>query len=432
MSKRPAKTEEEINAIVDFVKGHETQKVTVDSKEILPLLNSQDQTVDRVTKLLAKPLKDEGIGIRKHGEKLVFTMTTSVVSTPEHSSSSVEVVQDEADKVLQDPSAFKTKLTHKFKLPRGYSDIKNAVQAGSLPLLVGPPGCGKSILLEEVYCDLNIPFSRMSLGGYVDPLDILGGTQLVDGENGVITRFVPGILTEAVEFGKGVIFDEFDTMSPLTNSIFQRITETDGQLVLRTEKGSRVFKKHPLYRIAYTANTDGHGDASGMFAGAQVQNSALLDRINVRFYLDYNPIVECAILRDDYGLPEGVINALFGKDGKDKDSIVNTIRRKCSDTSGGWRTHLTMRMLIDFAKHFVLFNGSRDTFSFGWHKAFYHCILLKFPVEYRNPVCDIVRNVCGPGFEPTNVEADIKKMAEEMKKKNFFPTGKTWRPSHLA
>ena len=71
--------------------------------------------------------------------------------------------------------------------------------------------------------------------------------------------------------------------------LFQRVLEMDsgGRTLMVSEDGGRVVKAHPEFSIVMTSNTKGRGDMTGRFAGTDVQNSALLDRVDAVFEFEY-------------------------------------------------------------------------------------------------------------------------------------------------
>jgi cobaltochelatase CobS len=80
-------------------------------------------------------------------------------------------------------------------------------------------------------------------------------------------------------------FDEIDFVRPDIAYVMQRMLEGDSLVI--TEDGGRVVKPHPMFRAFATGNTVGQGDEHGMYQGARVQSTALLDRFSVWQRIDY-------------------------------------------------------------------------------------------------------------------------------------------------
>jgi hypothetical protein len=434
MSKNPISAEE-INNLVNFFEEKKQAGILagmISVRELLPLIDPSDQTKERINKLLAPRLEGKGIFLITKGLNFEFSIKDSV-PVDQKPLSGKTMANDTIVEASGEWVSKPTRLNHNF-VPNGeYGDIRKAVSLGDVVHVVGPPGCGKSITLEQIAIDLEIPFVRFSLGGYLDPANLLGDIQLCDSENGqgIVTYYVKGILAEMAEKGGMIIFDELDQMEPAGNSVFQRITEADGQIVIKTHdknKPTVVIQRHPMFRMAFTSNTEGHGDVSGMFAGVQQQNQSLLDRINARFFTDYDTFNDYQIMRDDYKLPAGVIKALFGTttDTKvDPTCLVAEIRAKCK-ADNGWRTHLTSRMLMDIASHYAAFHGTVNTTTFSWHKTMLFYFLNKFPVHYRKLVQDMIRTKLGSDFEPTNDSDKIVNLGPTLKTQKFFPNPDTF------
>lgn len=428
-------TETEIQALVNFFDEKKAQgslEGMVPVRELLPLIESSDQTKERIVKLLIPRLEEKGISLISKGLNFEFHIKDEQINQKPVSGKTnpVHIEHNTQDNPwISKP----TRLNHSFEINEAWGDIKKAVSLGDIVHLVGPPGCGKSILLEQIALDLNIPFVRFSLGGHIDPANLLGDIQLTDSESGqgIITFYSKGILAEMAERGGMIIFDELDMMDASGNAIFQRIAETDGQIVIKTHDKHRptvVIQRHPKFRMAFTSNTEGHGDVTGMFAGAHQQNQSLLDRINARFFIGYDTFRDFQIMRDSYKLPAGVIKALFGASSNSKiDSacLVEEIRAKCK-ADNGWRTHLTSRMLMDVAAHYAAYNGAVATTTFSWHKTMLFYFVNKFPVHYRKLVMDMIRTKLGSEFEPCNDSDKIIALGPKLKNEKFFPEHDTF------
>lgn len=433
MSKNPISNEEikNLKEYFDKATADGPKAGLISIRDLLPLIDPTDQTAERITKLLAPRLEKEGIKLTRKGLGFEY----SIISTNEKPMKT-SLKNNPTPTPTTSTSTWESKVTrlnHNFMPPNDYGDIRRAVSLGDIVHLVGPPGCGKSITLEQVAIDLKIPFVRFSLGGHIDPANLLGDIQLCDSESGqgIVTHYVKGILAEFAETGGMIIFDELDMMDASGNAVFQRVAETDGQIVIKTHdknKPTVVIQKHPLFRMAFTSNTEGHGDISGMFSGSQQQNTSLLDRINARFFVNYDTFNDFQIMAYDYKLPQGIIQALFGTTNgtkTDPDCLVSLIRKKC-EGDNGWRTHLTSRILMDVAAHYASFNGTVPTTTFSWHKTMLYYFINKFPVHYRNAILDMIRSKVGVSFVPTNDDDFIISKGSELKAGNYFPNPDTF------
>lgn len=455
---RPRSTPSERKKVTDLINNamDSDGKCTLSKKDVHACLNQDDPDIeDRMISLIKPKLKKEGITFKSNSDNYNFTVKATAIKDCEETQTFtqkgvVNIEKGSIPKVNANPSKGKTDIKHKYVYPPQFADVKHSILAGDIPLLVGPPGCGKSILLENVAHNLgehhfNRPYAlangelnpdrykfiRMSLGGYIDPADIVGTVELVEdpeangGKGGVTTKFVPGALTEAVEHGYMVIFDEWDTMSPETNSVFQRITETDGKMVIKTEKGAMVIDRHPHFRMAFTANTYGDGDETGMFGGAQPQNAALKDRINCIYSIDYNPPVERRILQDFYKLPPKLLDKLYGTDPDctetDK-ALVNNLRANQKKNDDTIRGFLTMRIMMQIGEKYKFF---------GYHKTFNNYFLMKFPPSDHETIKATMASIFGKGLVPSDDRDFIDSNKNAVSKSGFDPLEDGYVPDEL-
>ena len=78
-----------------------------------------------------------------------------------------------------------------------------------------------------------------------------------------------------MKFGEIILFDEGDALPPSVTIVLNRVLE--GSPLTIPETGETI-QPHADFRIAFTGNTKGRGDATGNFRARQVQDAAVLDR----------------------------------------------------------------------------------------------------------------------------------------------------------
>ncbi len=395
-----------------------------DFADIKPFLSNADPTLERFRNLIAPEIRKKGIKVDIKGNTITF----------QHK----EITQEMKP---QEEISNKTKLEHAYVAPKFYKDLLISVIMGDHPLFNGPKGCGKSLTAEylgheigkKAFHRTDYRVTRISLGGYFNPSDLIGETLLFDAPsgNGTITKFVLGHLAEAVKYGYMLICDEVDCMSPEANSAFQRITETDGKVIIKTETGTLEIPKHPHYRLIFTSNTKMRGDSSGMFNGAQVQNSAFIDRIPITFEFDYMPEYEAIILKEQYKLPTVVCEMLYGSPAGtvQPTGLVPMLREACKN--GTIQDQLSMRTIMEFARHYRAFKGGDVDKCHSWHKSMEYCFVSKFPEQYHNVVKNTIKDVCGAELIPTSDRKIIDSHTAYLKAKGFFPTEETYLPQEL-
>lgn len=154
--------------------------------------------------------------------------------------------------------------------------------------LSGHTGTGKSTLIAQVCARMNWPMVRINFDSEISRMDLVGRDVLQKDEHGsTISKFVDGILPQALQERCVILCDEVDFIRPDVAYVFQRALEDEGLLI--SEDGGRLVKPHPMSRIIATANTQGQGDDFGIYQGARAQSMAFLDRFTVWVKCDYLP-----------------------------------------------------------------------------------------------------------------------------------------------
>ena len=161
-------------------------------------------------------------------------------------------------------------------------------------LLVGPTGCGKSTFIEQLAARLNWPLIRVAASGGLAESDLLGEWTVQDGE----TIYNYGFLPRAMKMGAICLIDEIDGIEPSVAFSIHQVMEAQGKLVL-LQNGGEIIEPHESFRLVTTANSLGHGDETGLYAGIKVLNAAFLDRFAAVFQMSYMPpLLEAQIVRN--------------------------------------------------------------------------------------------------------------------------------------
>ena len=176
--------------------------------------------------------------------------------------------------------------------------------------LFGHTGTGKSTLVEQVCARLNFPLVRVNFDSEISRMDLVGRDTLIE-ENGMtVSKFVDGVLPDALSRPCLLLCDEVDFIRPDVMYVFQRVLEGNGLLI--SEDGGRKVIANPWFRLIATANTCGQGDETGMYMGARPQSMATLDRFENWVSVDYmEPEKETAWLKNSNPLlPDPIADML--------------------------------------------------------------------------------------------------------------------------
>ncbi len=151
--------------------------------------------------------------------------------------------------------------------------------------LFGHTGTGKSTLVEQVCARMNYPLVRVNFDSEISRMDLVGRDTLIEENGQTVSKFVDGVLPDALSRPCMLLCDEVDFIRPDVMYVFQRVLEGNGLLV--SEDGGRRIHPDPWFRLVATANTCGQGDDSGMYMGARPQSMATLDRFANWIKVDY-------------------------------------------------------------------------------------------------------------------------------------------------
>lgn len=227
---------------------------------------------------------------------------------------------------------------------RHYKDVEAVFRKGVFaPLFItGLPGNGKTTMVEQICASLKREFFRVNITALTDEEDLIGGFRLVNGD--MVWQDGPVIL--AMKRGGVLLLDEIDQGTP---KIMCLQAALEGKPVF-IKKINTWVKPERGFTIVCTANTKGQGDPEGRFAGAQILNGAMLDRLAFTFEQAYpTPAQERKILTKNM-TEKGCLDEAFAE------LLVkwaDTIRKTFYE--GGCDEIVTTRRLIDTVTAFAVF-----------------------------------------------------------------------------
>lgn len=141
------------------------------------------------------------------------------------------------------------------------------------PLYVfGPCGSGKTSHIKQLAARLNYPVFEVTGHGRLEFSDLAAHLTVQNGN----MMFQYGPLALAMMHGGICLLNEIDLTSPEVAAGLNGVL--DGSPLCIAENGGELIEPHPMFRFVATANTNGGGDETGLYQGAQRQNLAFADR----------------------------------------------------------------------------------------------------------------------------------------------------------
>jgi MoxR-like ATPase len=149
--------------------------------------------------------------------------------------------------------------------------------------ITGLSGNGKTMSIMQACAKLKRKLLRINVTEETDELDLLGGTELVNGS----TVYREGAVILAMREGAVLLIDEGD----LNNTkILCLMPILEGKPYLNKKTGEII---HPTegFNIFITGNTKGQGSEDGRFIGTKVMNEAFLERFAITMEQEYPSMV---------------------------------------------------------------------------------------------------------------------------------------------
>lgn len=154
--------------------------------------------------------------------------------------------------------------------------------------LIGPHGCGKTKLIEQVAAKLNMPLTTFPMDGSMSRSQLFGQEKIRATEYGSESYFQYGLLPMALEEPGILLFDEFDRADEQVQYACHSVYNQTGLTLL--EHDGRTIPLHAHNRVFGTANTKGRGSDDGMYGMASEMSEATRDRWSLWVEMDYSDI----------------------------------------------------------------------------------------------------------------------------------------------
>lgn len=156
-------------------------------------------------------------------------------------------------------------------------EIVYAIQNRKNVLLIGPTGCGKTFLIEELARTYGKKLYTVNCDIELDKSEVLGKYEVKDGK----TVWVQGILPQAMSEGAWIVYDEVNMSKPEVFSSSHSAFDHRRQLTIK-EHQNEMISAHPEFRVFATMNPE--------YAGTLELNYAFRRRFEIIIKMDYlNP-----------------------------------------------------------------------------------------------------------------------------------------------
>jgi len=246
------------------------------------------------------------------------------------------------------------KIEHKVIL-RGqyrtaYDLLKDSLDTGITPCLVGPPGVGKSLLARKVAEDTGRSFHEVFFDENVTPSRLIGSFDpaLVVRNGRNISSFEPGPLIRAMVEGGLFVAQELNRATEFCqNSLIAPLEERHYHLF-----PIGMVKAHENFAFVSTQNPI---ETAGTYRLSKV----LVDRMGSWIRLDYpDKETEMAIIKENtpaFSLPESALNKIY--------DIVNATRNTASlEIPASPRSGIFLTKLVN--KYIERFEGEDAAIKF--------------------------------------------------------------------
>ena len=215
--------------------------------------------------------------------------------------------------------------------------------SGDDPLyLTGPTGTGKSTTVEQVAAVLMQPLYVVSCHEAMEASEFMGRFVVQDGN----MKWQDGPLVQGLKdpLGAWILLDEVDTCRPGSAMVLNGLIE--GRSIIVPETGELLNPRQNGAKIICAGNTTGLDDESGMYAGTNRQNLALMGRfMMVKMGYPQPEDEEEIILGAAPGLPGEIVKAMV--------KVANDVRGVYD--SGDTEVVFCTRSLIRWARLFSWF-----------------------------------------------------------------------------
>lgn len=190
-----------------------------------------------------------------------------------------------------------------------FTTVMERLKATKNIMLVGPAGCGKSHLAEQVAEALGLDYSSVSCSSDMSSSVLTGWLLPSDGGK---FEYAPSDFINLYENGGVFLLDEMDAADPSILLIINQAL-ANGRITIPQRKGNTVVKRHPNFIAVAATNTFGRG-GNLMYSRERLDESTIDRFRSGMIELDYDPELEAKLVDPEvleWGLAvrERIINA---------------------------------------------------------------------------------------------------------------------------
>ena len=245
--------------------------------------------------------------------------------------------------------------------------------------LVGPTGSGKTSLITQVASRLRIPLYSVNAHSRLETPELIGRFIVIEGN----MVWTDGPLTRAMKEGVWFLMNEFDYLDPATAAGLNSVLEGNP---LEIPETGEVVHAQPGFRFIATANTNGAGDATGLYQGTLRQNIAAMDRFLITEVGYADEEQERTILAAmAAALPESIRNPMI--------KVANDIRSLF--VVGETDVTLSTRTLCRWAKYALMFQGLASRGGDPVAYAFDRALGFRTDTENRKALHEVLQRTFG-------------------------------------
>jgi energy-coupling factor transporter ATP-binding protein EcfA2 len=181
------------------------------------------------------------------------------------------------------------------KVHEKFSEILDLAAQRMEILLVGPAGCGKSHLAEQIAKALGLRFGSISCSAGMSEGQITG--RLIPTGDGGRFEYQRPQFVEFYEEGGVFLLDEIDAADANVLLVINQAL-ANGHLPVPNRITNPQANRHPDFVLIAAANTFGNG-ANRMYVGRNQLDESTLDRFRIgQVVMDYDRELEKSILSD--------------------------------------------------------------------------------------------------------------------------------------